>query len=143
MKRSLLFLLASWVVVGCSSAVEANDPSGVVFPEQALSLVQSTSQKLAIEVRTAPDQPPTRGDASVLLTVREASGASRDGLEISVLPWMPEMGHGASIVPTVTAEGGGKYLLTNVDLFMPGRWELRATVAGALSDSAVVSLQIP
>ena len=66
-----------------------------------------------------------------------------DGLAITVLPWMPDMGHGASVTPTVTAAGGGRYVVENVELFMPGKWELRTTLAGPSEDSVTPSFRIP
>jgi hypothetical protein len=53
------------------------------------------------------------------------------------------MGHGASIVPSITDEGSGRYVASDVDFFMPGTWELRTTLAGALQDSATPTFQIP
>jgi len=70
-------------------------------------------------------------------------GASIDGLSIDVTPWMPAMGHGASVQPTVTPQGEGKYLVDNVYLFMPGVWELRSVFAGSSTDRAAPSFQVP
>lgn len=135
MKRlALALLLAS----ACSS-----DPASTGgFPEEALTTVTSDHGAATIAVRTAPDQPPSRGIISVEYTVQKG-GAPLDGVTFEVVPMMPDMGHGASTTPTVTAEGGGKYLLTGVELYMAGRWELRTTLSGAVDDTAVITLQIP
>ncbi len=88
---------------------------------------------MSVEVRSSP-QPPTRGGVDVEMTVTNiASGKPQDGLDFLVQPWMPAMNHGA-ITPTVTPEGNGKYLITEIDLFMAGRWELRTTFSGPVSD---------
>lgn len=100
--------------------------------------------QLEIEVRTAPEQPPSRGDGSVELIIRNATtSAPESGLSIAVVPWMPVMGHGASIVPSVASSSPGTYVITNVDLFMPGTWELRTTVSGSAVDHVTPSFQIP
>ena len=36
--------------------------------------------------------------------------------------------HGASIQPTVTETKPGVYLVSEVDLFMSGEWQLRTTI---------------
>jgi hypothetical protein len=64
----------------------------------------------------------------------DSNGMPVDGLDLSVQPWMVEMAHGTSLVPTVTAKGQGVYVLTNVDLFMEGNWQLRTGVDGGVSD---------
>jgi hypothetical protein len=56
---------------------------------------------------------------------------------------MPAMGHGTSVVPTITDVDPGHYVITDVDLFMAGTWELRTTIAGPRTDSATPTFQIP
>ena len=55
----------------------------------------------------------------------------------------PEMAHGSSVHPTVTDEEAGRYVAHDVELYMPGRWELRSSFAGPVEDDAIVVLQIP
>jgi hypothetical protein len=66
-----------------------------------------------------------------------------DGVDVAAVPWMPAMGHGASVTPTVTAAGRGAYVLHDVDCFMPGSWELRTTFSGKVDDRATITLDIP
>jgi hypothetical protein len=42
----------------------------------------------------------------------------------------------------VTPEGGGKYLVSSVYLFMPGVWELKTTIAGAVNDDVEPTFQL-
>jgi hypothetical protein len=129
---------AALFLAACSS-----DPASTGgFPAEALTTVESDHGAATLEVRTAPDQPPSRGVISVELTVLKG-GAPVEGLALDVMPFMPDMGHGASTMPTIREEGGGKYLLTGVAMYMAGRWELRTTMSGAVDDTAVVTLQIP
>ncbi len=120
----------------------SDDASGAGFPRDPYAVATSDSGALHIEVRTAPTQPPPRGTCTIELFVTDTTGAARDGLTIDVVPWMPAMGHGASVKPTITARGNGRYVLTNVSLFMPGTWELRTTFSGSLSDHASASIPI-
>jgi hypothetical protein len=135
---AVLAIFGLVLVASCSSA-----PSGSTagdFPSQALTKVTSDGGTLAVEVRTAPSQPPTRGTLRVQLAVSDAtSGAPVDGLDVAMVPWMPAMGHGSSIAPTVTAAGGGRYVVDDVSLFMPGRWELRTTLRGTATDDVATA----
>ncbi|HUJ56895.1 MAG TPA: FixH family protein [Kofleriaceae bacterium] len=83
----------------------------------------------------------TRGNHSMQLDVTSASdGSPAMGLTLAVVPWMPAMGHGASIKPTVTELGDGAYQIDDVDLFMAGLWELRTTIEP--TDYVAPSLQV-
>ncbi len=95
-------------------------------------------------MRSSPSTP-VRGTDAVELVVRDGSGATVTGLAIDVVPWMPAMGHGASVTPMVTEMGGGTYVATDVALVMPGTWELRLTLTNAATgavDHATISLSI-
>jgi hypothetical protein len=43
----------------------------------------------------------------------------------------------------VTPEGGGKYLLTEIDLFMAGLWQLKTTISGPVSDYVAPEFEVP
>lgn len=129
--------------LGCSSEPVAVDAEDATFPVAAITTMKSAGAAYTIEVRTAPTQPPGRGETAVEYTITGADGAPSDGLALTIVPWMPDMGHGASVVPSVSAPGGGRYLISDVDLFMPGEWELRTTIAGQPEDSVAPSFQIP
>jgi hypothetical protein len=55
---------------------------------------------------------------------------------------MPVMGHGTSIAPSIAPEMNGKYMVSDVDLFMAGLWQLRLTITGATEDSAAPAFDI-
>jgi hypothetical protein len=134
--RLALAPFAALLLAACGS-----DPATTGgFPADALTTVTSDHGLAILEVRTSP-QPPTRGSLEVEYTVTKA-GAPLDGLTIAVTPFMPDMGHGATVDPTVTAEGDGRYRITDVEVYMAGRWELRTTLSGAIEDTAVVELQV-
>jgi hypothetical protein len=127
-----------WACAACSSASPA--PAGT-FPGDPYTTITSDSGALVIDVRTSP-QPPSRGTNEVELTItRAGDGTPVDGLSLDVVPWMPAMEHGTS-APSVTAEGGGVYLVTEVYLYMPGIWDLRTAISGAATDDATPQLTI-
>jgi hypothetical protein len=136
-----MFLLAIWNS-GCSNGAAQSGPP--TFTTDAFMIAPSTlGSGVSVEFRTSP-QPPVRGTIAVQLTIRSApDGAPLDGLTVRVVPWMPAHNHGSSLVPTVTPEGEGKYLVSNVDLFMPGHWELQTTISGPLTDYVAPSFDVP
>jgi hypothetical protein len=135
--RLLRWAALAAACAGCSSGT---GPSGG-FPASPFSTVMTDSGMLRVEVRTSP-QPPSRGGIDAELTITDATtGAPRDGLTLQMRPWMPAMNHGA-IMATITPEGGGKYLATEVDLFMAGLWELRTTISGPVSDHVAPQFEI-
>jgi len=140
--RRFLALLAVVAATGCSGA-SAPSASADAFAGAPLTTFTTDGGKLVVDLRTAPDQPPGRGVDSVELTVRDPSGAPEDGLVVDILPWMPAMGHGSSVRPQVEAKGGGRYVATSVNFFMPGQWQLRLTFSGPVEDHATPVLQIP
>lgn len=139
----------------CGSA-----PAPAGFGAQPYVTVMSQTKHFSVAVRTDP-QPPTRGDQSVEFTIADATtGAAETGLALNVVPWMPVMGHGTSVVPSVAEPSPGVYRIANVDLFMAGLWALKTTISapadrsdsgadaapaavGVLGDYVEPSFQIP
>ena len=132
---ALLALLGA----GCGAAGPTSGPAA--FDGAALLTLATTDGALGVELRTSP-QPPERGLDSAEFRIAGPTGAAVDGLSLAVLPWMPDMGHGTSLRPVVTAQGGGVYLVDNLSLFMAGRWQLRTTISGAASGSVVPEFEI-
>jgi hypothetical protein len=144
-------MVARWVVLAtaalamaCSgSPASGGSGSGGAFEAQPYTTATSTSGALVVEVRTAPSQPPPRGTCQVELRVVDRDGHGVDGLSVKLVPWMPAMGHGASVMPSVEATGDGRYRVDDVSLFMPGAWQLRVSIAGPVTDDATPIVQVP
>jgi hypothetical protein len=133
-----LFVALALLAFGCSAGTSPADD----FPALAYTTTASESGGFVVEVRTSP-QPPARGSNDVELTVTHASdGTPAPDLDVQVQTWMPSMNHG-SADPTVTDVGEGKYLVSGVYLYMPGTWELRTTLSGAVTDHATPTLSVP
>jgi hypothetical protein len=129
---------AAALVAACSSGT----PPPPSFSQEALLTTTGTAGALRVEIRTSP-QPPSRGTIAAQLVVTDATdGTPKDGLDIAIQPWMPAMNHGA-IAPTITPQGQGTYLVTNLDLYMPGSWQLRTTFSGPVTDSVTPDFEIP
>lgn len=74
---------------------------------------------------SADPAPPIKGDNTWVLSFADAMGAPLDGLTISVVPMMPDHGHGTPVVAEVSPTGNpGEYQVTPVNLFMAGYWQV-------------------
>jgi YtkA-like protein len=143
MKRLMpAFTVAAWAVSACSGSAPPID-SNAEFSKTPLLDLKTDSAGFDVEVRTLPSQPPALGTSSVQLIVRDAaSGEPQSGLDVQTVPWMPAMGHGTSVAPTVAETEPGTYELTGVVLFMPGTWQLRTTLTGTTTDHVVPTVQV-
>jgi hypothetical protein len=143
MKKDLLRTspAAALLCIACACS-GGSPPTATTFPAEAYTTTTSTSGALSLDVRTSP-QPPSRGTNAVeMILTRVSDGQRVDGLTLDVVPWMPAMGHGTS-TPTVTAQGGGVYLVTEVYLYMPGVWTLQTAISGAMTDHAAPQVTVP
>jgi hypothetical protein len=125
----LVDLLAPSLVVFAIACSDSTSAPGHDFAGAPLISSTSASGALRVSLRSSPN-PPARGIDVFELTVADGMGTPVDGLAIEVTPWMPSHGHGTSVAPTVSAQGGGVYVVDNVDLYMPGTWELRIVMHG-------------
>lgn len=140
MSRSFLFptLAVLALVSACGSSGDGTTNGS--FSGAPLTTVKSQSGQLTIAVRSSP-QPPARGLDDFELVITDENGSPRDGLKISVTPWMTSHDHGTSITPTIEASGNGRYVVHQVSLYMPGHWELQTDLSGA--DRATIAVDVP
>lgn len=93
---------------------------------------------LSFVLVSANPAPPALGLNEWTVEVLDSSGTAQVATFVQIKPWMPYHGHGASVVPTVTGSANGSYLVSDLDFFMVGVWQVTfdaQTAAG--SDSAV------
>lgn len=142
MKTALLLcLLVSAAPPTKPSAPESETAARPPLSESVAS-VTSTSGRLRIEVLT-DTLPLRRGPRRFLVRVTEsATGKPVPGLQLAVQPWMPTMGHGLDEPVRITPRGPSDFEISDLDLFMPGAWELRLSLSGAITDQAVVALKL-
>jgi hypothetical protein len=129
--------LALVALAGCSSETSSDGTEG------AAAIATSASGMLRINAKTVDGEAPVRGDNPFdieILRVEDEIGIQ--GLQLTVTPWMPAMGHGTSVRSTVTEAGDGHYRADDVYLFMPGLWELRISIMGSIQDNAAPRFQI-
>lgn len=136
MKRHLPGLAAAFVLAASAGCSGPDSAASNPFPFSV------TSDSGALRIEVAAPSPVVVGTSSVEVTVTSASdGKAMDGMKIAVEPWMPAMDHGTS-TPAVKPEGGGKYLVTNLYLYMPGTWDLELSFSGPMTDHADAAFQL-
>ena len=92
---------------------------------------------LVVSLSDARPAPPAKGDNTWTLRLTDPQGAPVDGATVTLVPFMPDHGHGSAVKPTVTFTGSdGKYAVSRVYLAMAGYWEITVTVVRASSDEA-------
>ncbi len=72
------------------------------------------------------------------LIIHDMDHRDIEGAEVTVTPWMPEMGHGAFSAPAVKEKGRGLYTISNIVLVMGGHWELRVDIKKGRKKDRVV-----
>jgi hypothetical protein len=129
-------------VVACSSAPTSE--SGDTFAENSAMVLTTETGSYRIALHSAPDAQPSRGvNALRLIVTRAVDGTPASGLTLAIVPFMPAMGHGASTTPSVAADPEpGSYTVRDVNLFMPGLWEIRATIGGDAPDHATAQFDV-
>lgn len=147
--------LAAVGASGCGGQAGEPTAPALVFPGAPALAVASASRQLGIDVWWSPQQP-TVGYAAAQLAIHDAGGAPVTGLALTIVPFMPAHGHGASVDPQVSETAPGVYVATPLDFFMAGHWELMTAIsraadggagdagaAGAIDDSAEPTVDVP
>jgi hypothetical protein len=122
-------------------SVCASDPRATPFAEGMT--VKSADGAVAVRVDHADPAPPTKGTDALSITVLDGAGKPLDGATVALSPYMPDHRHGASVTPKVTAGAApGAFDVADVELFMPGIWQLtfRVTPKGGAAHDAVLTL---
>jgi hypothetical protein len=107
-----------------------------------------------VSVEAATNPPVTTlavGLNTFTVTVRDAGGGAPAGLAMtSEKPFMPKHNHGASTFPAVADQGDGTFVVSAINFFMPGYWELTLNLlppgvgdGGAPADKVVLPLCVP
>jgi hypothetical protein len=152
MNRRLSFLGAALLAAGCGGQAATPTAPVLEFQGPPALTIASASGQLTVGVWWSPSQPTVGYDAAQL-SITDATGAPVTGLTLTIVPWMPAYGHGASVAPTVSETMPGLYVATPLDFFMAGNWELRTAIdratdggnsdAGAIDDSAQPTVDVP
>lgn len=75
-------------------------------------------------LQSANPAPPALGLNSWTVEVLDANGVIQNASFEEIKPWMPYHGHGASVVPQASRNADGSYLVSELDFFMVGVWQI-------------------
>ncbi len=146
----LALVLCSGVLGGCSSeddtgATTSNvnqcDSSEVSYADYASGITASGEKStMKVTVLDAAPAPPSRGSNSWTLQLTDADGAPLPNGSIeSVVPFMPDHGHGTGIMPVISAlDAEGKATVSDIDFMMAGVWTVTIKVNDGTSSDDVV-----
>ncbi|MEJ2182751.1 MAG: FixH family protein [Nitrospirota bacterium] len=110
---------------------------GVTKHYEASRLQMGQNGVFSVEL-LVPEGGLAMGLNSVDVIVHDREDRDIAGAEVTVTPWMPEMGHGVHARPTVMERGGGLYTVSDLMLTMTGHWELRIGVKMGEREDQVV-----
>jgi YtkA-like len=116
--------------LGCSSEAVAEPGS---FGETPAAIAKSEKGQFEIALYSSPTSVPVRGENHVRLSVVEF-GEDELPLTPSLVTFMPAMGHGSGVTPTLTEVEEQTYTFESVVFNMPGRWELRLALDSESDD---------
>ena len=91
-------------------------------------LSKQTASSYSVKIMDATPAPPAKLTNAMTIQLLDASGKPVDGASLSVLPFMPDHGHGSAVKPAVTPKGGGVYDIANLYYPMPGLWRITVTI---------------
>lgn len=91
-------------------------------------LSKKTAGALSVKIMEATPAPPAKLTNAMTFQVLDGAGLPVDGASVSVVPFMPDHGHGSAVKPSVTPKGGGVYAVANLYYPMPGLWRVTVTI---------------
>jgi YtkA-like len=103
-----------------------NDPRVATYASGLT--VSSTSGSHKYVLLSSDPAPPARGTDTWKIHITDAQGTALSGLAASVVPFMPDHGHGSSVNASVTANSDGTYTVAPLYFFMPGVWRVEFAV---------------
>jgi hypothetical protein len=93
---------------------------------------------------------PAVGFSTFTMTLADAHGGVPTGVTMTAeKPYMPFHAHSAATAPTVTDEGAGTFVITNIDFFMLGYFQITVNlrIGGdggvTVADSIVLGICVP
>lgn len=124
---------------GSTTAGSICDSDPRATPYAAGLSATSTGDTVKVSFVGATPSPPAKGENTWTIKVVDNKGDPMENAAITLYPFMPDHGHGSSIVPQVMPMStAGTYQITLIDLFMPGIWQNTFTITPASGSPATV-----
>lgn len=102
--------------------------------------LRKTGEQLSVTFVAADPAPPIKGDNTWTVAITDPSDQPLADANITaVTPWMPDHGHGTPIEAVVSAgDNPGEFVITPINLFMSGLWEVTLDVEVGGASEAIV-----
>ena len=107
---------------------------------------EGTSNVARLTVVGATPEEPTRGLNSWQMMLSDLEGNALSGCELALTPFMPEHDHGVATTPEVTEGEAGQYQIDQIELIMPGLWDMRFEISCEgwdMSEKITYSIWLP
>lgn len=88
----------------------------------------SPDRSLVVVLQSSDPAPPARGTNRWVVQALDGAGQPRTG-PLAVQAFMPDHGHGPSVVPSATLQADGTYAVAPLSFFMPGVWRVTLSPA--------------
>ena len=133
MRRPLLSLPFVLAIAACGGTASSTPEAGMstcAGETRAMTYAAGMSTPGAagrynVQLVLSKPGPPQKGNNAWTVRVTDATTAAAvDNLKLSVVPFMPDHGHGTPITVNVTPMSGGTYGLDPLNLFMSGLWKI-------------------
>lgn len=96
--------------------------------------------KFVVEIMVNQDELKV-GLNTMKIALHDEKDHALEGAVITVIPWMPDMGHGVKTKPVVTDKGKGLYIAENVEFSMSGLWMIKIKIKkDDVEDKAVFTI---
>jgi hypothetical protein len=136
--RKLIVLLLVVLLTGCATTDSALHKHDKFTKHYEKSLFKVTKKGMFSVEMVVKENRLKTGLNMVDLIIHDKNDRDAIGADVTVTPWMPEMGHGVFEDPVITEKGGGLYAVENIILIMSGHWELRINIKSeGMEDNAV------
>ena len=77
------------------------------------------------------------------IMLSDGQGIAVEQAQLTIVPWMPDHGHGTDREPSISPMGNGVYEVDDVVYTMPGLWHLNVEIRTALiTDNARFQLEV-
>jgi hypothetical protein len=121
----------------------SSDPRAQSFTADMVQ--KGTTGTFGVKLISVDPWPVLKGDNAWTVQIVDASGAPATGAMFTVKPFMPDHGHGSSIIPDIEpGQGDATFTINRLNVFMPGIWQFTFTITkGTQTDSAVVTFCVP
>ena len=136
--RAVMVLSLIFILAGCTTAVKETTKHDEHKRHYEKSLYKVTeAENYSVEMMVE-DKMFKVGVNAADVIIHDRNDREVVGAEITITPWMPEMGHGVFTPPSITERGGGLYRVEDVTLVMGGHWEMRIEISKDMIKDIVV-----